>query len=68
MDGEVYDSYAFDWLGCLIVSIGFRCLKRVRLLEQVPFGEHLSYYWFNLYQTWMNDASCDADALDRLRC
>lgn len=30
--------------------------------------EHPSYYWFNLYQTWMNDASCDADALDRLRC
>lgn len=68
MDGEVYDNYAFDRLGCQIISIGFRCLKRVRLLEQMPFDKHPSYYWFNLYQTWMNDASCDADALDRLRC
>lgn len=31
-------------------------------------ADALSYYWFNLYQTWMNDASCDDDALDRLRC
>lgn len=45
-------------------------IHRFQMLEEgkVIGADALSYYWFKLYQTWMNDASCDADALDRLRC
>lgn len=44
-------------------------IHRFQMLEEgkVIGADALSYDWFNLYQTWMNDASCDVDALDRLR-
>lgn len=49
--------------------MSLRFLSWLKFLEQVSFHRQiLVYYWFSLYKIWIDDASCDFDAINGQGC